>query len=141
MGLDTKNPILELFYFHRVVIDEAHELHDEFLSKGRAAPPVPLFSTCSCLSSTNNSLAISLFNASNWWFVSGAPITRRYSSLSSSLFPEFTLVISTRLKLAYLMGLGDMDRRFCDSMIYDYFMWRNTKCTLDIKYLRSFSIL
>jgi hypothetical protein len=37
MGLSTKNPILELFYFHRVVIDEAHELHDESLGKGRVA--------------------------------------------------------------------------------------------------------
>eukprot|EP00026_Physarum_polycephalum_P001343 Phypoly_transcript_01344.p1 GENE.Phypoly_transcript_01344~~Phypoly_transcript_01344.p1 ORF type:complete len:1070 (+),score=137.73 Phypoly_transcript_01344:60-3269(+) len=92
MGLGTKNPILELFYFHRVVIDEAHELCDESLGK-----------------------AIGLLNASTWWFVSGAPIEQ-----------------STRLKLAYLLGLGDMDRRFCDSMIYDYFMWRNTKCTLDI---------
>jgi hypothetical protein len=36
MGLASKNPILELFNFHRVVIDEAHELCDESLGKGIA---------------------------------------------------------------------------------------------------------
>jgi hypothetical protein len=34
MGLALKNPILELFFFHRIVVDEAQHLRDEKLCKG-----------------------------------------------------------------------------------------------------------
>ena len=67
------NPLLEAFFFKRIIIDEGHELFGELANRNRS------------LSSYLSGL-IQYFSAKSYWFVSGTPFSNRMGYYNSLKF-------------------------------------------------------
>lgn len=106
-------PILEHFFWHRLIVDEGHEvLCDDYAQKR-----------------TNFYIhAINNLQSSYRWYVSGTPLPHARQSLNGAL-----RFLQSRIPRALTNPVGELERRYFETIRRNIF-WRNTKASIGDEY-------
>jgi DNA repair protein RAD5 len=82
-----KDVIFEMFHFHRVMIDEGHEIFGEMLSNATMSSYISTW--------------LKSVNASYYWYISGTPFINKTGLINCAAFIKLKIEISKNKKLSY----------------------------------------
>ena len=100
--LALETPIFEFFYFHRIILDEGHEIFGEMLGTGTLSRYMAQW--------------VSSIDANNYWYISGTPFINFLGVKNSSKFINLKLV-EENMQLTFDYGKESIHQSRYDSNI------------------------
>jgi len=100
--LALETPIFEFFYFHRIILDEGHEIFGEMLGTGTLSRYMAQW--------------VSSIDANNYWYISGTPFINFLGVKNSSKFINLKLV-EENMQLTFDYGKESTHQSRYDSNI------------------------
>jgi len=108
---ELDQPLFEFFNFHRIILDEGHEIFAGLLSN---------ITLAKCISNWISSL-----DCNNYWYISGTPFINYYGLKNAANFVKLVLEDPDRnIKFNY-SGSNNLLNKNIDNFIHKEYLWNN----------------